>query len=177
MGINFVDLFVWSFLLAFAAKGFMKGFVREVSSLLGLVVGGWAGFRYSPLLSRSLGTFIQLPQHVSFAVSFLLILLVTGLLFYLLGHFVTAVLKMALLGGVNRAGGVVFAALQGALILCIALYFVERPAWPRVKARVDGSPSARALAQCGRDIVEGWERRGSAVQAKGKEPGPSSLRR
>jgi membrane protein required for colicin V production len=162
MGINLVDLLVWSVLLAFAVKGFMKGFVREVCSLLGLVVGGWAAFRYYPALSDLIRPFIQLPQHVASALSFILILLATGLLFYLLGHVVTVVLKLVLLGGVNRFGGIAFGLLQGGLILCILLYISSSRQWPRAKAKLETSASARLLISCGHDIVEGWQRRGAA---------------
>ena len=177
MGMNLVDLFVWSVLLAFAVKGFMKGFVREVCSLLGLVLGGWAAFRFYPSLSQSLRPLIQLPQQAASALSFVLILLLTGLLFYLLGHLVTVVLKMALLGGVNRIGGMVFGVLQGALILCLVLFFAASRPWPSIKARVDTSSSARTLAACGRDIVSGWEHRETALEPKVKSRGPEAPRK
>jgi len=177
MGMNLVDLLVWSVLLAFAIKGFMKGLVREVCSLLGLVLGGWAAFRYYPSLSQSLRPLIQLPQQAASVLSFILILLLTGLLFYLLGHLVTVVLKMALLGGVNRVGGVVFGLLQGALILCLGLCFASSRPWPTVKARVDSSHSARVLAACGRDIVSGWEHRGTAAEPKAVNGGAGARRK
>jgi len=37
---NLVDILIWAILLLFVIKGFLKGFLKEACSLLGLLVGG-----------------------------------------------------------------------------------------------------------------------------------------
>lgn len=160
-----LDIFLWIVLAAFAAKGFMKGLVREVCSLLGLLVGGWAAFKYHSAAGEPLGHLIHLPSRVSSSLAFLCILLAVGLLFFFLGHFITVILKIALLGGVNRVGGVAFGLLQGALLLCIVLYMGSTPPVPeKVRSRIAASGTARMLSDCGREIVTGW--RGKAVEMR-----------
>ncbi|RNC72641.1 MAG: CvpA family protein [Desulfuromonadales bacterium] len=154
---SLLDIVVWAVLLAFAVKGFMKGLVREVCSLLGLVVGGWAAFTYYQAAGAVLGLLIHLPPRVASTLAFLCILLAFGLLFFFLGHFVTVVLKVALLGGVNRVGGVGFGLLQGALFICLVLYVASIPPVPeKMRIRVAASATARAFSDCGREIVTGW---------------------
>lgn len=156
---SLLDILLWAVLLGFAAKGFMKGFVREVCSLLGLVTGGWAAFTYYQAAGAFLGNLIHLPPRVASAVAFLCILLAIGLLFFLVGHLLTVILKIALLGGVNRVGGIIFGLLQGALLLSIVLYLASSPPVPQgVRGRIAASGSARALANCGKDIVTGWRK-------------------
>ena len=133
---SLVDILIWAVLLIFVIKGFMKGFVREVCSLLGLLAGGWASFRYYHYLAEAISPFVHLPNHVARAISFVLIFLVIGLLFYLFGHLLTVIFRIMLLGGVNRIGGVLFGLLEGAFILCMVLYFgTTKPVPEKVKGK------------------------------------------
>lgn len=153
-----VDIIIWGFLLVFVIKGFLKGLVREVCSLLGLVTGAWAAFRYYPFPAAALRPYIHLPPNVAAILSFVLIFLTIGLLFFLLGHLLTALFKIILLGGINRIGGVVFGFLQGSLLLCILLYLgTTKPAPEKVKAQLMRSWSAGPFIACGREIITGWE--------------------
>lgn len=153
-----LDILIWVVLIFFVAKGFSKGLVREACSLLGLVTGGWAAFRYYPSLSQGLKGFINLPPLVAQPLSFLLIFLLLGILFYFLGHLLTVIFKIMLLGGVNRIGGVVFGFLEGGFILCVMLYLgTMQPVPDKVKGIISGSKTARSFAATGRSIAAGWE--------------------
>jgi len=164
---NFVDILIWVILLGFAVKGFMKGLVREVCSMLGLIVGCWAAFRYYPAVAGVLRPFIHLPNSIAAVISFILIFITIGLLFYFLGHLLTVVFKIALLGGINRIGGVLFGFLQGALLLCILLYLGSARAVPdALKLRIQHSKSAPAFVTCGREIIAGWEHEAGAVKTR-----------
>jgi membrane protein required for colicin V production len=155
---NLIDIIVWIVLLVFVVKGFMKGLVREVCSLLGLVLGGWAAFKYYPYLAEAIRPIIRLPQHVALVLSFILIFLVLGLLFYLVGHLFTIVFKIMLLGGVNRIGGVLFGLLEGGFLLCMALYLgTTKPVPDRVKVYLQRSRSAQPFIVAGREIMAGWD--------------------
>ena len=157
-GMSLVDIVIWGALLGFMAKGFMKGLVREVCSVLGLVAGGWAAFKYSSYLSSASRPFINLPSHIATALSFVLIFLLVGMLFYLLGHLLTVVFKIMLLGGINRVGGVVFGGLEGAFILCMVLYLcTSRPVPDTFKNYLLRSPTGHSFIVTGRQIIAGWD--------------------
>ncbi len=157
-GMSLVDILIWAIVLIFVAKGFWKGLVREVCTLVGLVAGGWAAFRYSSSLAEAIRPFIHLPHHIGAALSFLLIFFLIGLLFFLFGHLLTVVFKVMLLGGINRIGGALFGLLEGALILCMALYLgTSKPAPAKLKGALERSPSARPFIQTGKEIIAGWE--------------------
>ncbi len=155
---SLIDILVWAVLLAFIIKGFVKGLVREICSLVGLVMGVWAACKYYQPLSEAIRHYIHLPHGVSIIFSYILLFLTIGLLFFFLGSFLTALFKIALLGGVNRVGGAVFGLLQGALVLCLILYFgTTKPMPSKVKLQLERSSSARPFVVCGRDIISGWE--------------------
>ena len=153
-----LDILIWAVLIFFVAKGFSKGLVREACSLLGLVTGGWAAFRYYPFLSQGIRHFINLPPYVAHPLSFFLIFLLIGLLFYLLGHLLTVIFKIMLLGGINRIGGVVFGFLEGGFVLCMLLYLgTMKPVPDRVSGFIAGSKTAHAFALTGASIAAGWQ--------------------
>lgn len=157
-GMSLVDILIWAVLLVFVVKGFMKGLVREVCSLLGLVAGGWAAFRYYHYLAEAIRPLIHLPQHVALVLSFILIFLILGLLFYLFGHLLTVIFKVMLLGGVNRVGGIVFGFLEGALILCMVLYAgTTKPVPVKLQGYLLRSKAAQPFIQSGREIIAGWD--------------------
>jgi membrane protein required for colicin V production len=165
-----LDILIWAVLFFFVAKGFSKGLIREACSLLGLVTGGWAAFKYYSSLSLVMRHFINLPPHVAQPLSFLFIFLLLGILFYLLGHLLTVILKVMLLGGLNRIGGIVFGFLEGGFILCLVLYLgTTKPVPEKLKGVIWGSKTAHAFANTGADIAAGWEggvRRQSTLQGE-----------
>lgn len=156
-GLNLLDILLWGILAACAVKGFMKGLVREVCALLGVVAGAWAAFTYYGSVSTALSGFIKLPRLVATPVSFLLIYIVLGALFFVAGHLLTTLFKMMLLGWLNRFGGILFGLLQGAFLACIALALLTSgPVPSKIKGYIQSSSTARAFGKAGTDMIEGW---------------------
>jgi len=155
---NLIDILVCAVLAIFMVKGFMKGLVREVCSLLGLIVGGWAAFTYYPVLASASRHLIQLPSAISSVLAFIVLFSIVGLLFLFIGQLLTLTFKLALLGGVNRAGGMIFGFLQAGLILSMILYIAiyKGPAGA-FRARFVQSKTAQPFALCGREIIAGWD--------------------
>lgn len=163
-----VDILIWVALLGFTVKGYLKGLLREVCSLLGMVAGGWAAFKYYPYLAEALRPFIHLPHHVALSLAFLFIFFLLGLLFYLLGHLLTVIFKIMLLGGVNRIGGTIFGLLEGAFILCMVLSLgTSKPMPDKIKGYLLRSRTARPFIDSGREIINGWD----AAAVKPAKPG------
>jgi membrane protein required for colicin V production len=143
--------------------------VKEACSLVGLLAGGWAAFKYYHYLAEAIKPFIHLPQSIALVLSFIFIYLIMGLLFYLFGYLLTVVCKIMLLGGVNRIGGIIFGLLEGAFLLCMVLYFgTAKPVPEKVKGWLSRSRSAQGFAATGRDIVYGWEEAAKRGRSVGK---------
>jgi len=155
---NLVDILIWVVLLIFAVKGFMKGLVREVCSLLGLIVGGWAAFTYYRPFAGVLQSHSHLSHTLTLFLSFGLIFLALGLFFFLLGYLATILLKVVFLGSVNRIGGIFLGILQGSFMLCIVLAMATaKPAPLKIRASIEKSASARPFLTCGRAILSWWK--------------------
>ena len=159
-GMSLVDILIWVLLLLFMAKGFLRGMVREVCSLAGLLAGGWAAFKYHGYLSEAARPLIHLPPNIAAALSFVFIFLLVSLLFFLIGHLLTVVFKVMLLGGINRVGGILFGGLEGAFIICMTLYFMtSKPMPEKFKRYLLRSPTGHSFTTTGRQIAAGWENR------------------
>ena len=154
---NLVDILIWLILAGFVYKGFTKGFVRQVCSLVGFLLGGWAAIKFHQTLAEASRHLIQLPHYLSTILSFLFIFFLIGLVFHVLGHLLTAMFKLVLLGGVNRIGGVITGFLEGAFIVALVLFMAtSRPAPEKVKGYIARSATASPFLEAGKDIVAGW---------------------
>jgi membrane protein required for colicin V production len=151
---SLVDVLIWVVLLIFAVKGFMKGMIREVCSLLGIVIGGWAACYYYIPFAAILRSHFHFPHSVALFFSFGLIFVTSGLVFFFLGHLLTTFLKIILLGGFNRIGGLFLGFVQGAFVLSLLLTLATVKSSPAgVKAYLEKSASARPFIVLGKEFL------------------------
>jgi len=154
---NLVDILIWLILAGFVYKGFARGLVRQICSLTGFLLGGWAAIKYHIYLADASRNLIHLPHYLAIILSFIFIFLLIGLLFYLLGHILTVIFKIILLGGLNRVGGVALGFLEGAFIISMALYLgASKPAPEKFRSYILRSKTAAPFLETGREIVAGW---------------------
>lgn len=154
---NLVDILIWLVLAGFVYKGFTRGLVRQICSLTGFLLGGWTAIKYHLYLADASRHLIHLPHYLATILSFILIFLLIGLLFFLLGHILTVIFRIILLGGLNRVGGLALGLLEGAFIVCMALYLgASKPAPGKLKGYIHSSKTAKPFLETGREIVAGW---------------------
>jgi membrane protein required for colicin V production len=154
---NLFDIIILAVLILFALKGLVRGLVNEASSLTGLILGGWLAYRFYPALSVPIRTTLHLPAHVSSFLAFMLLLLVTGLVAHIAGNILTAALKLVMLGSLNRLGGILIGAAEGALLLCMLFSTATAGFMPdTLKQKVRASHSANLFALTGDRILTVW---------------------
>jgi membrane protein required for colicin V production len=154
---NLFDIIILAVLILFALKGLVRGLVNEASSLTGLILGGWLAYRFYPALSVPIRTTLHLPAHVSSFLAFMLLLLVTGIVAHIAGNILTAALKLVMLGSLNRLGGILIGAAEGALLLCMLFSTATAGFMPdTLKQKVRASHSANLFALTGDRILTEW---------------------
>src|SRR5262245_9219960 len=114
---NLFDITILAVLIIFALKGLARGLVNETSSLAGLILGGWLAYRYYPVLSVPIRNILHLPAHLSAFLAFMLLLILTGVIAHILGNIITTAVRVVMLGSLNRLGGLLIGAAEGALLL------------------------------------------------------------
>jgi membrane protein required for colicin V production len=122
---NYLDILLLIPILIGAWRGFKKGFVIEIFTLLALLVGIYAGIHFSDymatILRDSLGIETEYLPAIAFTVTFLLV----GAMVYFLGKLIEKGLKIVALGMVNKIAGLFFGVVKMVFILSAALVILE----------------------------------------------------
>jgi membrane protein required for colicin V production len=130
--VNPFDLVLLAIVAVSLAAGLLKGLVREVFSLAGLVLGILLALVLAPVVAPSLERVIVI-RSAAYAAAFLLLFVATLIVAGLLGHFLTKLIEIAQLGGMNRLLGGVFGLVRGvltAMILALGLTLLFDPQTP-----------------------------------------------
>jgi membrane protein required for colicin V production len=111
-------------LLGFAIRGLMRGFLRELLSLVGLFLGLWiALLKFVPL-----GEWVQhrfpLTEPLPFHLAFLAIFLSVASLASVVGYLLHRVAKGLLVGWLDAIVGLGFGSVKGIMILTVLLFLV-----------------------------------------------------
>jgi len=157
---NLFDIIILVTLLLFALKGLLRGLVNEASSLAGLILGGWFAYRYYPTLSIPVRNILHVPEHLAAFLAFMLLLIVTGFIAHILGNIITTALRVVMLGSLNRLGGVVIGAAEGALLLSLLFCIGTADFMPvKLKQKIRTTESANMFATLGDRILVAWRGR------------------
>lgn len=154
---NLVDAIILIILVCFALKGLVRGLVNEVSSLAGLVIGGWAAYVYYPDLALLIQNWFHLSKLISSFLAFMLLLFLIGFIAHIIGNIVTAALRVVMLGTLNRLGGILIGAVEGALILSLLFSVATSDFMPiQLKNKIRESTAATMFADMGGQILHLW---------------------
>jgi membrane protein required for colicin V production len=122
---NYFDIIIIIPLLWGAYKGFKKGLIIEVASLIALFLGIWGGVKFSFVSAKYLGEVFDISDKImpliSFAITFIIIVIAVFALAKLLQKFV----KMVALGTINKITGAAFGILKFGLIISVILNIVN----------------------------------------------------
>ncbi len=107
-------------------KGWRKGLVSALCSLLGFIIGIAAALKLSGSLARWLT--VEYPSSAKWVpfVSFTLVFLLTVLAVRFIGKSVETVLNTAQIGWLNKLGGVVIYAFLYIIVYSVFLFFLIR---------------------------------------------------
>ena len=120
---NVLDIIILVILIFLVVKSLFRGFIREVASLAGVVLGIWLGIRFLPDMSAFLKSLLPpnpFLQVISFAVIFLVVLILCNLL----GWGMKTLFKKALLGWLDRSLGAGLAIMKGIIITYIGVWLL-----------------------------------------------------
>ena len=122
---NIIDIITVCCCVPAVIHGLSKGFVSQAFSLVALILGVWLSFKFSNAVGEWLVTYIDLPSTVIHVIAFALIMLVVMLITHLAGKAVEGVLKVVMLGWLNKLLGIVFALLKAVLIIGLVIILFE----------------------------------------------------
>ena len=122
---NYIDILLCIPLIWGFYRGFTKGLIIEVFSLLAFALGVWSGVYFSDYLVKKINEWFDwqytyLPI-ISFAITFLLV----AILIYFIAKIIQNIIEGMLLGAFNKIGGAIFGTLKFAFIISIGIFVVN----------------------------------------------------
>ncbi len=120
---NYFDL-IFLVVLAFAIiRGLIKGFIIELASLVGLILGIIGAIYLSGVTSQWLANFIT-SKYISI-IAFILLFVGLIILVQLAARIVDSTVKALALGWLNRILGGFFALIKSAYIISVLIFIIE----------------------------------------------------
>ncbi|MDT0647416.1 CvpA family protein [Zunongwangia sp. F260] len=122
---NIIDIVLALILLYGAVRGFFRGILAEIASLVGIILGIYGAIRFSHLLSDVLENYVdwdmQYVNLLSFAITFFIIMFLVSLA----GKILTNIATFAALGIVNKILGAGFGLLKVAFLTSVIIMFFK----------------------------------------------------
>ena len=122
---SYLDLFFGLIIAWGAYSGFSKGLIKELASIVGVIVGIFLAKNYYPYLDLKLKPIFESDANFISILSATVIFLITIMLFKIIAKILTKLLKIIALGLLNRIIGSVFGVIKTILLLCIFLLLYE----------------------------------------------------
>lgn len=175
---NGFDMIIIVVLVYCIIRGVFRGFVREVASIVGLLAGFYTAYNFYGTVAPLLSGWIKDPGYAALT-GFLLLFCGVFLAVTVIGILIRFIMKMALLGVLDRIIGALFGALKGVLIISLLFFLLVRFLPPKGASIVHKSrlsPFANAISAdivrlIPRDMREGFVNRLDELK-KGKPKSP-----
>ena len=101
-------------------RGFFRGLVKELASIVGVIAGYFAAIHYFPVAAGYLKQWISDPAYLNI-ISFMLIFIGVCVVVTVLGIIIKYFLKVAYLGWADRILGIIFGFVKSVLIVAVLL--------------------------------------------------------
>lgn len=121
--VNYIDLFIAVVLVWFGYKGFTKGLVIELVSLIALGFGVYGGLKFSDTAAEYITGNIETKYIpiVSFTITFVIIVVAI----FILGKLIEKVVKMVALNFINKLAGAIFGMLKVLVVFSVLITIIE----------------------------------------------------
>ena len=117
---NYIDFLLLIPIAWFAYKGFNNGLIRELASIVALVAGLYASFKFSDWVAIWINN-DKIPHEIYFAITFFGVLV----LVFMAGKMVEKIIKLVIPEFVNNLAGALFGAAKVMIIFSAIIFFIN----------------------------------------------------
>lgn len=125
MDLGLIDFIILVIIVASAIYGAFKGFISQIVSILSLFAGVWCAFKFSGMISSQIKQLFSLGETAVYLIAFIIILAVVIILGNFIGRGIEKIIKLSLLGWLNRLLGILFCAMKAVVILSLVVFVIN----------------------------------------------------
>ena len=116
---NWIDFIIIILLVFGLARGFINGFIKELASLLALILGIWGAIKFSTFTAGKLYDYFDMTGQYVGIIAFLITFVIIVIIIHFIGLVVDKFVEKISLGVLNSLLGLVFGVFKTALILSV----------------------------------------------------------
>lgn len=150
-----IDVFIILILILATIKGYQRGLIVALFSMVGLIVGLAAAMKFSTLVAGYLGEAVKVSEQwlplISFAVVFLVVVLLVRWGALLMQKSV----QFVMLGWINRLGGILLFAAVYILIFSVVIFYTDQMDLIEVQTK-QASVTYPYVQPWGPKVIEGF---------------------
>lgn len=121
-----IDVLFFIALIAAIINGLRKGLIVAVFSIIGFVIGIAAALKLSTLVASWLGQSTNIGAKWLPVLGFIAVFIIVVLLVRIGAKFLESAVEFAMMGWLNKIGGVVLFAVLYTLLFSVFLFFIEQ---------------------------------------------------
>lgn len=107
-------------------KGIKNGLIIAIFSIVGWILGIYAAFKFANVAMGYLKGALDMSPKTLYILSFVIVFLIVMLLVHLGARLVEKTVELALMGWLNRIGGIFFYVLLYTLIFSVMIFFAAK---------------------------------------------------
>ncbi len=118
---NFLDIILAVPIVLLAFGGYKHGLIKEVASLVALILGIYFAIYFSDVVASYLLEYFDINHRYVFIVAFILTFIGVVLAVSLIGRMLDKIASLAALGFINKFLGLIFGFLKGIVIMSVLI--------------------------------------------------------
>lgn len=122
---NYLDIIIAVSLLYGLIKGFKNGLIKEITSLLALIIGVYIAINFSDYLIPKINSFLKGFEKFVPIISFIILFIITFFSIKIFGYIIDKFTKIIALGFVSRLLGGFFGLLKTLVILSFLILLIR----------------------------------------------------
>ena len=122
---NLLDIILIVPFIWFAYRGFQKGLVIELASLVALILGIWAAIYFSFFAADFLSDNFDIGPRYLPVIAFIITFIVVVMGVYLIGRIIEKFIDILALGLLNKLAGLAFGLVKAAFLLSIIILVIN----------------------------------------------------
>ena len=121
-----LDLVFIIILVIAIVKGYQRGLIVGIFSFIAIIIGLAAAIKLSAVIAGHIGKSVKVSEQWLPLISFFIVFLVVVLLVRLGAKLIQRTIEIAMLGWVNRLGGIIFYVAIYIAVFSVFLFYIEK---------------------------------------------------